>query len=203
MAGDSYTQNRAASARGVSLLELIIVVAIALILAAIIFPEFTRISYNIRLRNAATNISALMQRDRITAARQNAIYTVYMPTSGGKACIDLNNNSACDSGEPTITFNSTITPAAAAPTGGSGQPTAYVLVGDTGTTVYTNGTTLGFSTRGLPCSYSGGSCPTPPGGYFVYYLNDARGDGTTGWAAIVVTRTGRTKAYLWNGSAWY
>src|SRR5438552_502434 len=120
---------------GFSILELLIVVAIALILAGIMFPEFLRISYNIRLKNAAVNISGLIQQTRMLAARQNAIYTLNMTAAGGQACIDLNNNGTCEAGEPTIRFNSSVAPAATAP------PGAYVLVGDTGGVVFTNGTT--------------------------------------------------------------
>ena len=188
--------------RGFTLTELVIVCTVALFLMAIATPEFLKISYNIRLRNAATNIAALMQQARITSARKNAVYTIYYPTTGGNACIDLNNNGSCDAGEPVVAFSSTITQAAAAPTGGPGQPSAYVLVGDTGTTVYTNGTTLGFSNRGLPCAYSSGTCATPAAGYFVFYLTDSRPGGNSGWAAIVVSRSGRSKALLWNGSSW-
>lgn len=190
------------SDRGFTITELVIVCTVALFLMAIATPEFLKISYNIRLRNAATNIAALMQQARITAARRNTIYTIYIPPAGAKACIDLNNSGSCDAGEPVVAFSSTITQAAGAPTGGVGQPSPYVLVGDTGTTVYTNGTTLGFSNRGLPCAYSGGTCSTPAAGYFVYYLNDTRPGGNAGWAAIVVSRSGRSKALLWNGSSW-
>ena len=207
MKSTPYTRNRSITpSSGVSLLELLIVCAVTLILAGIIAPEFLRISYNIRLKDAASNISALVQQARILAARQNTTYTMAYTTGSNhtadSACIDLNLNGTCDSGEPLITFSSTIHLATAAPDGTSGQPSAYVLVGDTGNTVYTNGTTLGYSSRGLPCSYSAGACPTPAGGYFVYYLTDARPDGSTGWAALVVTRAGRGKVVTWNGASW-
>ena len=197
---------------GFTLTEIIIVLAIVLTLAAVAFPVFTRISYNIRLKSAATNISGLMQNARILAARQNAVYTVLIPSSGGAACINLNpgTDSTCDSGEvvlgkpePVIRFNSNITPAAAAPDGSGGTPTAYVLQGDTSTVpAYDNATTMGYSARGLPCAYVSSTCSTPAASYFVYYLQDPRPGGTTGWAAVVVTRTGRTKVYTWNGASW-
>jgi len=192
-----------AASKGFSLLEIVIVMAVMLCLAGVAFPIFTKISYNVRLKSAAVNLSGLMQQARILAARQNAVYTVVIPNSGGQACIDLNRDGACQSGEPVITFNSNVTPAAAAPNGSGGTPTAYVLSGDTGTgTPYDNATTLGYSARGLPCAYVSSTCSTPSTTYFVYYLTDVRPDGTTGWAAVVVTRTGRTKSYTWNGASW-
>ena len=194
-----------ASSKGFSLLEIVIVMAVMLCLAGVAFPIFTRISYNIRLKSAAANLSGLMQQARILAARQNAVYTIVIPSTGGQAFINKNpgTNSTWDSGEPLIRFNSNVAPATAAPDGSSGTPSAYVLAGDTGTgTTYDNATTLGYSSRGLPCAYVSSTCSTPPTTYFVYYLRDPRPDGTTGWAAVVVTRTGRTKSYIWNGASW-
>jgi prepilin-type N-terminal cleavage/methylation domain-containing protein len=201
---EEYTKHSRgnAASKGFSLTEIIVVLAIVMTLAAVAFPIFTKISYNVRLKSAATNLSGLMQQARILAARQNAVYTVVIPNTGGKACIDLNLDGACQSTEPVIIFNSNITPATGAPNGTGGTPSAYVLVGDTGTTNYDNATTLGYSARGLPCAYVSSTCSTPAAGYFVYYLRDARPDGTTGWAAVVVTRTGRTKTYTWNGASW-
>jgi prepilin-type N-terminal cleavage/methylation domain-containing protein len=192
-----------AASDGFTLTEIIVVLAIVLTLAGLAFPIFTRISYNIRLKSAATNISGLMQQARILAARQNAVYTIAIPSAGGQACIDLNKDGSCQSTEPVIRFNSNVIPATGAPNGSGGTPSAYVLSGDSGTgTPYDNATVLGYSARGLPCAYSGGTCSTPAANYFVYYLQDPRPDGSTGWAAVVVTRTGRTKSFTWNGASW-
>ena len=203
---EEYTKRSRGNAatEGFTVTEIIVVLAVIMCLSGIAFPIFSKISYNIRLKSAATNISGLMQQARIQAARQNAVYTVAIPTTGGTACIDLNRDGTCQSTDPVIRFNANITPAAAAPDGTGGTPTAFVLAGDTGTTNYDNATTLGYSARGLPCAYisSTSTCSTPAAGYFVYYLRDARPDGTTGWAAVVVTRTGRTKSYTWNGASW-
>jgi prepilin-type N-terminal cleavage/methylation domain-containing protein len=189
---------------GFSVLELLVVISIALVMAAISVPLYRQMMYSIRLRAAASDLSGLIQRARIQAARQNATYTIaYRAVNGAEeSYIDLNLNGQWDAGEPVISFSPTIIPAAGAPTGTGGQPTPYVLVGDTGNTVFTNGTTLGFSPRGLPCAYAGGVCGTPAGGYFVYYLNDQLGGGGVGWGAVVVTRSGRTKTVTWSGATW-
>jgi Tfp pilus assembly protein FimT len=190
------------ASRGVTLLELIIVCAVALCLAAIATPSFLSISYNIRLKSAASNLSGLMQNARIAAAKNNTVYTLSMSTN--TACAFNLANNACDSKLPQIAFSSTVQLAGSAPSGGTGQPTTYTLVGDTGGTTYTNGTTLGYSPRGLPCSYasSTSTCATPVNGYFVYYLTDTRPGGNLGWAAVVVTNTGRSKVVTWNGGSW-
>ena len=186
---------------GFTVTEIIVVLAIIMCLAGVAFPIFTKISYSIRLKSAATNLSGLMQNARIAAAKNNTVYTISMSTN--TACAFNVASNACDSNLPQISFNSNITPAPGAPTGSGGTPTPYILSGDSGTgTPYDNATTLGYSARGLPCAYVSSTCSTPATTYFVYYLEDARGDGTTGWAAVVVTRTGRTKSYTWNGASW-
>src|SRR2546430_17723906 len=100
-----------AASSGFSLTEIIVVLAIVMCLAGVAFPIFTKISYIIRLKSASTNLSGLMQQARILAARQNAVYTVVIPSTGGQACIDLSLDGACQSTEPVIKFNSNITPA--------------------------------------------------------------------------------------------
>jgi len=204
--GQSGVRSASSVAGGFSLLELTIVLAVGLCVMAIAVPYFLQASYDIRLKAAAADLSGLIQEARILAARRNAIDTVaYRNVTGAdEAYVDLNNNGQWDAGpppEPIITFRTTISPAAGAPSGTNEQPTPYVLVGDTAGVVYNNATTLGYSPRGLPCAYAAGVCNTPAGGYFVYYLKDTRPT-STGWAAVIVTRSGRSKTAVWSGGSW-
>jgi len=201
--GSVLRESGTRSKRGFSVLELLIVVGIGITIVAIAMPSFINTFYSIRLKSAASNLSALMQQARIQAARQNKIYTIAYNTGASpqQACIDLNNNGTCDPGETIITFTLSISMSTTGAPAGAGAPPAYVLVGDTAGTTYDNTTTLGYSPRGLPCPYAAGVCPTPSPGYFVYYIKDSR-VGSTGWAGVVVTRSGRTKPVIWNGAAW-
>jgi Tfp pilus assembly protein FimT len=180
-----------------------IVMAVTITVVAMAMPSFINAFYNIRLKSAASNLSGLMQRARLQAARQNATYTIGFDTtvSPQQAFIDLNNNGTRDPGETVITFSGSIAMSTAGVPTGAGAPPAYVLVGDTAGTTFTNTTTLGYSPRGLPCAYAGGLCVTPAPGYFVYYIQDQRA-GNSGWAGVVVSRSGRTKPIVWNGAAW-
>ena len=198
--------------RGFSLLELMIVVAITMTVMAIAVPKFLTAYYNLRLKAACADLSGLMQKGRIQAARENAVFQiVYGTTSPRTAFVDMNSDGNWNNPKPTVNgvtqsepgifLAPTITMAGGAPTGSAGQPTPYVLVGDTATTTYDNATILGWSARGLPCAYSAPTCATPPAGYFVYYVNDARPTGTA-WGGVVVTRSGRTKVIIWNGTSW-
>jgi prepilin-type N-terminal cleavage/methylation domain-containing protein len=191
---------------GFSLLELLIVVFVVLVVAAIAIPNVLVAVSNIRLRASAGALSGLMQQARIMAAKNNTNYAILYGTQNGAriAYIDLNGNGSFDTGEPLMQFGGTTVPAAAAPAGGS-QPSLYVLTGDTGTGSYDNTNTLGYTGRGLPCNYdkttTPATCSTPPAKYFDYYITDTR-VGKAGWAAVVVSKGGRTKIVTWNGSAW-
>jgi Tfp pilus assembly protein FimT len=191
---------------GFSLMEVLIVVFVVMVVAAIAIPNILVAVSNIRLRASAGALAGLMQQARSMAAKNNTTYEILYGTSNGAriAYIDLNGNGSFDAGEPLMQFSGTTVPASGAPSG-SGQPSLYVLAGDTGTGSYDNTNTLGYTGRGLPCNYdtttTPATCSTPPAKYFVYYLTDTRVGGA-GWAAVVVTKGGRTKIVTWNGGAW-
>ena len=193
--------------RGFSLLELLIVVFVVMVIAAIVIPNVLLAVSNVRLRASAGDLAGLMQQARIMAAKNNATYAVRYGTLNGAqiAYVDVNGDGAFNAGEPLMAFSGATVPNAGAPTGSGGQPSAYVLVGDTGSGSYDNTYTLGYTGRGLPCNYdtttTPATCSTPAAKYFVYYLRITRVGGT-GWAAVVVTKGGRTKITTWNGSAW-
>jgi len=198
------------SRRGFSMLELMIVLAISMVVAAYAVPMFLQAYYDVRLKAACADISGLMQKARIQAARENAVFSIqYRVSTVQEAYIDLNNSGSWDSSvtingvaqsEPIVDFGGTITVPTSAQSG-TGAPSPYVLVGDTAGTTYNNSTTLGWSARGLPCAYVTGTCATPAAGYFVYYVEDKRPN-SIGYGAVVVTRSGRTKVVIWNGAAW-
>jgi hypothetical protein len=118
-----------------------------------------------------------------------------------QAYIDLNNNGALDANEPFIDLPNYVTGASGAPNGTTGQPTAYILVGDTSSgTPYDNSNVIAYSPRGLPCEYSAPpTCTTPAPTYFVFYFKSSR---SGMWAAVLVTKSGRSKVLMWNGGTW-
>jgi len=195
--------------RGFSLLELVIVIGIVMVIAAIALPNAITTWYNMELRATGDQISSLMQQGRILAAKNNAYYTLCYRTNGGLqevylSQVTLSAASACPAysgGQtPIIALARQITAASAAP---SSNPTAYTYSADTTSgTPCDNACTLAFSPRGLPCNFitgSPGTCSTPASSYFVYYFQDSR---PNGWSAVLVTKAGRTKTITWNGSSW-
>jgi prepilin-type N-terminal cleavage/methylation domain-containing protein len=193
------------TSRGFSLIELVIVVAIIITVAALAIPTLLTTVSNLRLRAAAGELAGLMQEARILAAKKNAVYAIQFTTVAGiqAAYLDTNLNGAYDAGEPVTVFSGA-TPASGPPSGTSGQPAPYLLSGDSSTgTPFDNRNTLAFSPRGLPCNYdtttSPATCATPAATYFVFYL---KGSAASAWAGVVVTKGGRTKVVFWNGTQW-
>jgi type II secretory pathway pseudopilin PulG len=203
---------------GFSMVELLIVIFIVMVIAALVIPNVMLAVSNLRLRGSGSDLAGLMQQARILAAKNNPINPPVYPIRYGVqngaqiAFVDLNNNGTWDANvtingvntsEPVIGFSGTVVPAAGAPTGAGGQPTPYVLAGDSSIgTPFNNANMLAFTPRGLPCDFSAPpACTSPAPTYFVYYLTDTR-IGNPGWAAVVVTKGGRIRVVTWNGATW-
>jgi type II secretory pathway pseudopilin PulG len=193
---------------GFSLVELLIVVFVVLVIGAMVIPNVLLAVTNLKLRSSAGDLSGLIQQARILAAKNNAPFVVLYGTRNGAQIAYIrdarNGFGGYVTPEPLVEFSGTTVPAAGAPSGSGGQPSPYVLAGDTGTGSYDNTNTLGYTGRGLPCNYDTTAtppCSTPPAKYFVYYLSDT-GSGQTRWAGVVVTKSGRCKIVTWNGAAW-
>jgi prepilin-type N-terminal cleavage/methylation domain-containing protein len=212
--GRSRRYRRHKDMRGFSATELVIVVAIILIVAAIAVPNAIRAWYNMELRATADEVASLMQEGRILAAKNNSYYTVCYQVSQGVQQIyltqvTLNSTAACTYTAPSSTAQGSIvidlarfiTAASGAP---SSNPTPYTLSTDTSTgTPCDNTCTLAFSPRGLPCKFdtttTPATCSTPAATYFVYYFNASSANG---YGAVLVTKAGRSRSYTWNGSSW-
>jgi prepilin-type N-terminal cleavage/methylation domain-containing protein len=195
---------------GFSMTELVIVLAIILIVAAIAIPNAIRAWYDMELRATGSEVASLMQQARILAAKNNAYYTLcYQVNQGIQQAyltqVSLSSTTACTytaSSSVSIDLARFITAASAAPTGSS--PSPYTLSTDTTSgTPCDNTCTMAFSPRGLPCKFdtstSPATCSTPASTYFVYYFNASSANG---YAAVLVTKSGRSRAYTWNGSSW-
>lgn len=195
--------------KGFSTIELVVVVMIILIVAAFTVPNAMRAWYNMELRGTADEVGSLMQQARIMAARTNSYYTICYRTSGNVQTVyltqvTLSSTTACTfaSSATQIALARQITASSGAPSGSN--PSAFVYSADAGSgTPCDNTCTLAFSPRGLPCKFDTTStpatCSTPASAYFVYYFQAVS---SNGYAAILVTKAGRTRTYTWNGSSW-
>ena len=215
----NQTCKRRGLARGFTMVELVLVMFIMSVVAAFAVPNVLLTISNWRLRGSASDLAGLMQQARILAAKNNpqppvSVYPIRYAVQNGAqiAFVDMKGDGVWHSStpingvtisEPLIQFGGSTVAALGPPTGTGGQPTPYVLTGDSSTGLPFNNTNiLAWTARGLPCDYSvPPTCTSPASSYFVYYLTDTR-IGQPGWAAVVVTKGGRTKVVVWNGATW-
>ena len=206
-------RNSGRTKRGFTMLELLIVVGLLCIVAAMCIPSYMSFQRNYRVRNDADGIADLMLTARMRAtadfartavscnpAVTPAVCTLYtLPYSGTNPCpMPALTSWTLEPQQyklsPTDVFNLP----SAAPYGVLGQsatPPAQVYSGQTAPY------TLYFNSRGWPISNN--SSATPPCGVvsnYALYLQDAPGALNMG---IGVDATGRTQIYvLSSGTFW-
>jgi prepilin-type N-terminal cleavage/methylation domain-containing protein len=199
---------------GFSLIELLIVIALIMVIAAMATPNVMNAINNIRLRGSAGEVAGLLQQCRERSVRNNRYYTVKpaVITGAQAAYVDLNYNNAFDNAAPTpepiIQFPQSVSVVAA------GAPNTANLIAQCCTTFTPQPATIlpSFNARGLPCV---GAANPPPanslcnirdaGGNtvgFVYYINQTRPFGAVGWAAVSVTPAGRIRVWTYSGTTW-
>src|SRR5260370_33129871 len=132
---------------GFSLVELLIVVFVVLVIGAMVIPTVLLAGTNLKFRASAGDLAGLIQQARSLAAKNNAPFVVLYGTRNGAQIAYIrdarNGFGGYVTPEPLVEFSGTTVPAAGAPSGGGGQPTPYLLAGDTGAGSYDNTSTLG------------------------------------------------------------
>jgi type IV fimbrial biogenesis protein FimT len=199
----STTQKRRC---GFSLIELLIVVAMIMILAAISVPRLLNTISDINLRYAATNISGLLQSARMQAVRKNTFYTVQPTTSstGGTGYYVHLQDGTYAVGDPLLPLGSQIT----AYTGlGSGAPNEATFTSGTSSNGLSFVPNAGpdnpsFNARGLPCIGvpATGACPFVPGLGFVMFLSKSSALGNVSWGSIAITPSGHIQIWTSDSS---
>jgi Tfp pilus assembly protein FimT len=183
------------------MIEIAVVLAIVMIVAAIAIPQVMNALNRMKLRGAASDFSSLIQEARILAERQNTTLAVYAglvetnvngafincSITPGSSCPAGGNGSSWASTDPDIPFPSGIT---------NGSATSVPTVLSPGFTTESAGTVLYFGPRGLPQKSSGGTYVSSNG--VIFYLKDSKGD----WAAVSVSGAGRSKVWMLSGSTW-
>lgn len=183
---------RSHSAAGFSILELLIVIGIILVVAAMAIPKLMTTIADVRMRGAVNSASGIIQQARMVAIKDNLLRKVKYSnaTGSGFVYVDLNDDGAIQSTEPQVQMGSTIM-AYSAPT--SVPALTSTDLGYTPVVV----TSIMFNPRGIPCSDTN-TC----GSGMVIYFTDNRNMGSPGWAAVSVAPAGRVKTWMWAGSKW-
>ena len=188
--------NSKRTVRGFSLVELLVVMAVVLILAAFTTPITLNTMDAYKLRGSVSSVSGLAQRCRVLALQKNTTSHLYFQTINGAVTIYCKTDTtALQASDPQITldtkFSIGATPAATLD--------ATTMWGSSGSTFSANSDPY-FNSRGLPCSApsAGAACSTING--YVYYLKYS--SRTTRWAAVSVSPASRMQNWFLNGSSW-
>lgn len=193
---------------GFTLIELVMVIAIMLAIAAYAIPTFLSAVSDYRLKNTMSQVSGLLQQQRMTAVRLNTTYRLLTATSGGRTkawfelpttAVPVAGNGQWDSGEPMVQFPSNISIQTSGYPGDAATAAGISNVQPTSTAV------VQFNSRGLPCV---GATPCAildgsnhPVGFVVYFQGRSN-YGRNMWGAVTITPAGRVRTWFWNGSAY-
>jgi prepilin-type N-terminal cleavage/methylation domain-containing protein len=207
-ATSSATHGQFSSREGFSLIELLIVVAISMIAAAMALPLVSNAVNQIHLSSSATDYANLLQSARMRAVQSDTFYYIRTGTSGGDpiAYVDLNGNSSYDTGEPMMVFAPGVTyKAQSAGPALSNLKSQFLPSGSTAQNSLQTTTAPVFGPRGLPCVVSGSACPYldasgKPFSYLLFIQNTQNNR----WEAVTLNPAARVRewAYDTKSSTW-
>jgi prepilin-type N-terminal cleavage/methylation domain-containing protein len=191
---------------GFSLQEVMVVLAIGLIATAMALPAMSNAIANMKLRGSMTTVSGFLQNARAVAVKENKTKTAchYNQTVDPYPLVYfLRDATDCTSltaatADVQVELEAPISPLSAP--SGTGAPTP-ITNAQMGLTADPLTTDPSFNSRGLPCTYAGGSICTTNSG-FIEYFKDNRFGASGGWAAISISPAGRIKRWFWNGATW-
>lgn len=180
------------NAKGFTILELMIAVAMAMVLTVIAVPVVSATISSMNLRMAGSALSNALQYARMRAVNIDQSASVRTQTVGGRVFvyIDQNNNGQMDAAEDK---NLMVLPRqmyfdSHAPAISLGGSQTYGLPG--------------FTPRGLPCTPGTGTCTAAPGVNFYVFLRQDRIFGGPAYVAVSISPASRIQVWTWNGSTW-
>ncbi|HEX9221975.1 MAG TPA: hypothetical protein VF860_01460 [Candidatus Acidoferrales bacterium] len=178
---------------GFSMVELIVVLAIAMIMTAISVPTVITQYRQYRLTSTAANLSSILQACRTDAIRFNTnVRCLYVAVPGGFTFwSDENNNGAVDPNEPQYLFpgDLQLNPGGT-PAPGAGTSVPGAIAPATGA-----GAGIQFTPRGGV---------VPGGNSYILTLSYPAGVGLNAFRAVTVSPFGKTKVYAATaGSNWW
>lgn len=190
--------------RGFSLVELLVVVAIMMLLAALAMPLIQRVLTNYRLDSSGRSVAGLLHQARLQAIRSNQpAYAQFDTTNPSANLVYVNSDKSAyvagAAGVPVVATGG-VTLQANPPAGMVDQLNAYLQGTSTAVFVEAPGTPIGFSPRGVPClglfgnpavcaqqdPNNSNKVPT-----FLWLMSTGNG----AWEAVTVTAAGKIKTW--------
>jgi len=184
------------------MLELLIVAAIMMVIAALAFPTITTTLATIKVRGTMSEISGLVQNCRSLAVRRSKTKSLRLTTVSGmtvmftqtcsSAGCTANIDNRANGEDETLYLPTGFTAAAK-----TEAPTTLDPATIWGTSSTPDDSDIAFNPRGLPCDLDTLPCGAPRG--FIKYFKYAPA-GRIYWIALTVSPAGRVKNYYWNSS---
>ena len=192
---DVATENAKQADQGFSLIELMIVVLMVMVLAAITAPGLFNMISDVKLRYSASNFAGLLQSARIQAVRRNTFYGIQPVALGSGDAgyyVDIPKTGAYANGDPLMPLGTQLT----VRTGiGSGAPNEAAFIAGLNFAVNPGASPPTFNARGLPCVVVGTTCPQTPGQGFVVFLSRVTLAGNVRWGAVALNPSGRVQVW--------
>ena len=225
--GNYKQSHRPSRARGFSMIELVVVVAIIAVVTVMAVPQALTMIHTFRLHNATTEFTSIVQQARMRSVKDSSFYPVrYVDLSPiTEAYVDIGKNGQPDTAcgttatcDPFVSWNPEVTPHSYSSANTAGVDTAglqtLVLAGTSSTGVtFLDGFDLThpimFSPMGIPCvANSGGtfcntaSTATAESGGVVAYWIFFEDTVSIKWEAITVTPAGKIQKWGYSGKSW-
>jgi prepilin-type N-terminal cleavage/methylation domain-containing protein len=194
---------------GFSLLELVIVVAIMLVVAALAIPTMVSAIDAYQIRGNLASVANVVQRCRMQAVRDNTSERLFFTTQpSGQVVLFVERSTSSATApiasDPQLWLPQSFSLAGASPSGG-GAPSAMTANTMWGSNIsislVNQGTDVYFNSRGIPCWPGANNVCSDTDG-FVYYFNYTGTAGRLAWAAISISPAGRIQSWFWNGASW-
>ncbi len=191
------------------MLELVVVLAIVMLVAAMAVPMGMSAVSNAKLRYAALTFTGLIQDARIEAVKRNSFFKIEPTVLSNGATGYYVDLSLPPTARPGAVVNSDpIAPMEQSVTLYFGQtgpaPNQAALVAAVNFNPEPAGLRPAFNARGLPCLSASATSPTCPTtvnmGYITFISRTAFG--ATNWKAIAITPSGRVQLWGYSGATW-